>query len=283
MSQSPNKATISGLVQTIQQKSWIEKKEPAKLYDALLKIHEDLSKAYDTLFFGPLPAVDGNALTNLNALNIDGIIPEVNLPANIAFQDRVNLFNDLNQFINEEEASLALGFGSLDSDRAYIDEPTQWLRAGAESDGLFFISQNFIWDGSTFERDDIAVSGSIIKFEDGNINISSFLPADAVDYPDPYLAETWFFHGKDFGIRNYAQDDDLLLCIVNESDVLLLGESAGEFTDLWRGHVAIPGKIDTDLPPAGNESNGIICIDRTNNRLIYYANDLRFRLSGVSF
>lgn len=284
MPQSPNKATITSLLQTLQNKTWIEKNEPSKLYDALVKMNDDLNKAYNALFFGPLPPVDGNALFNLNALNITGIIPEDNLPANIAFQDRFNLFNELNSFINEEEASIAIGFGTIDADREYLDEPSSWLRFGSEADGEFFISQNFNWNGTDFDRDDDLISGSIIKFVDGDINLSKWLPADAIDYPDPYLAECWFFKGKEFGIRNYAQDDDLIFALIDSTDVILLGESAGSFVDDYRGYVAIPNKIDTALPISGqNEANGIIAIDKTNADLVYYTNGLRYRLNGVAF
>jgi hypothetical protein len=282
MPQSPNKTTISGLVETLQKKV-----EPVKLYSALQKMNDDLNKTYDALFFGPLPAVDGNALTNLNSLNITGIIPEDNLPDNLAFQDRENIFDQTNFFVSEESAVIQIGFGTIDPEadpRAYSDEPTSWFRIGPSADSEFFISQNFDWDGSDFTLDDDLLSGSIITFINGDIQIKKWLPADAVDYPDPYLADTWFFNGKEFGVKNYAQDDDVLFATVNDSDVILLAESAGELTDDFRGHIAIPTKLDTDIPASGEaRCNGIICLDKTNNRLIYYIGSARYRLSGVAF
>lgn len=289
MPQSPNKATISSLIQTLQQKGWIEKKEPAKLYDALLKMNEDLNKVYDTLFFGPLPPVNANALTHLNALNIDGIIPEANLPANIAFQDRENLFNDLNSFINEDEASIALGFGSLNSvDRSYIDEPTSWFRMGSKSDGDFFISQNYNWDGASFTLDDVLISGSIIEFVDGAMVFSWLAPADAFSYPTTHLEETFTIHGKRIDCKDYLQDsDDLNILLVDQYDIIFLADEAGSYTDLFRGHLAIPNKADTKLPAIDgafpNRLDGIICINKTNHNLVYYSAGARYKLNGTVF
>lgn len=278
---SPNKATKAGLIETLQRKV-----EPAKLYDALKKMDEDINKTYEALFDGPLPAVNANALTHLNALNIDGIIPEANLPANIAFQDRENLFSESNHFVIENNSAIQIAWGEVetsdDGERTESDV-TSWLRFGTKADGEFFISQNYQWTGTDYEQDNALISGLIAELVDGDLLLKKLLPADGIDYSNPYLADTWFFSGKEFGIRNYAQDDDILFCIVNESDVLLLGESAGEFTDLWRGHIAIPAKADTDLPPAGAESNGIICINKTTDVLCYYVNGNRYEIVGAPF
>jgi hypothetical protein len=284
--QSPNKSTISSLIQTLQQKSWIEKKEPSKLYDALLKMNEDLNAAYNALFFGPLPAVDGNALTNLNALNITGIIPEDNLPANIAFQDRINLFSDLNEFVNEDEESISIGFGRLDSEGEYENEPTSWFRLGAELDGEFFISQNFDWDGSSFTRDDSLISGCIIKLADGDITLNKWLPADAFDYPDDYLAETFKFESKNISIRTYEQDEDMFIVFVDPHwDIILLGGSAGDFSDDWKGHIAIPNKATVPVIDGGepNRLDGVLVIDKTTETLCYYTQGARYAITGTPF
>lgn len=282
---SPNKAVKSGLIETLQRKV-----EPAKLYDALKKMDDDINKTYEALFDGPLPAVDGFALTRLNPESLDGIILEVNLPNSIAFQDRDNIFSESNKFVVDDESAIMIGLGEVtvttnsDGATSRSDDVTSWFRASPKASGEFFISQNYNWTGTDYELDDALLSGSIIEFVDGDIQIKSFLPADGIDYTSPYLADTWFFNGKEFGVANYAQDDEILFAIVNESDVILLGESAGEFTDLWRGHIAIPAKSNADLPPSAEPMcNGIICIDKTANDLIYYVNDLRYRLNGVAF
>lgn len=296
MPQSPNKAVISALVETFQRKL-----EPHKVYDAMRKMNDDLNKTYDTLFFGPLPAVNANALTNLNALNIDGIIPEANLPANIAFQDRENIFNESNFFIFDDEEdddqwnSIKLGYGTVDEneetgERSFDeDDILSWLRIGSFGPEEFYISQNFKWNGADYLRDNDALDGVILEFADGEINFKSWLPADLFDYPDPYLADTWKFKtDKSLWMRTYEQDDDMNIIHVDAHwDIIYLADSAGTFTDDWKGFVAIPNKTDTALPVLDgaepNRLDGIIAIDKTNQRLCYYTNGDRFEISGVPF
>lgn len=282
MPQSPNKATISSLVETLQKKV-----EPAKLYDALRKMNDDLNKAYDALFFGPLPPVSGENLTDLNALELDGIVPEENLPANLAFQDRENFFDEINFFVAEDREVLKIGFGVVDESEdgtRTVDDINSWFRIGPLDNNEFFLSQNFSWDGSSWTRDDEVLDGFIATIIAGDLQFSKWLPADAFDYPAAYLADTWFFHGKELGIANYAQDDELSFSFLDENDIFFLGESASTFADLWRGHIAIPNKVDTDLPPTGEPiCNGIICIDKTAADLVYYTNGLRYRINGTAF
>jgi len=285
MPQSPNKATIAGLVETLQRKV-----EPNKLYDAIKKMNDDLNKAYDALFFGPLPGVDGSALTNLTATNLTGIVPEENLPDNIAFQDRENLFDFLNTFINEDVESIKIGFGSLDVDREYVDEPTSWFRFGSISDGQFFLSQNYSWDGSTYTRDNELISGSIIEFIEGEIFLNWLAPADAFSYPAVHLEETFSIQGKEIWCKDYEQDaDNLNVVLIDQYDIIHLADEAGSYTDLFRGHLAIPDKTDTKLPAIDgafpNRLDGIICINKTSTpaRLVYYSKGTRYYLAGTVF
>lgn len=268
---SPNKAVKSGLIETLQRKV-----EPPKLYDALRKMDDDINKCYEALFDGPLPAVDGFNLTRLNALSLEGIVEEDNLPPNLAFQDRENFYSDPNYFLNQ--SLFATGDVDTSDDGVRSTDTTRFLRLGGMNDGEFFLSADLGFD-SVFSLDDGAVSGFAATFIDGNVQFKKWLD----DGSGPDAMDTWFFNGRELGIRNFAQDDDLSLCLIDENDVLLLGEKASTFSDLWRGHIAIPNKIDTDLPAAGTEPNGIIVIDKTNGKLCYYTNGSRYAITGTAF
>src|SRR5438128_717609 len=82
----PNKSIIDSLTETIKQKV-----DPAKLYDILQKVNQNIGKIYDTLFIGPLPPVSGE---NLDLTEL----PREELPAGIAFKDEANVFTQ-NQVI----------------------------------------------------------------------------------------------------------------------------------------------------------------------------------------
>lgn len=287
MAQSINQPVISSLIESFQRKL-----EPAKVYDAVRRMNSDLDKAYNALFFGPLPAVDGNNLTNLNARNLTGFIKEENVPDNIAFQDRENLFSDLNTFVNEDESSIALGFGTVtEADefgqgREYENEPTSFFHMGAIADGEFYLGQNYRYDGSDFERDNESLGGLILEFDDGQLEFKTLLPADAFDYPEPYLANTFRFEAKNLWIQNYEQDDTVNIIFVDPHwDIILLGGSAGDFADDWVGHIAIPNKATPPVIDGGEPTrlDGVICIDKTTSRLCYYTNGGRFRITGAAF
>lgn len=291
--QSVNQATIASLVESLQKKV-----EPPKLYEALRRISLDLAQCYDALFFGPLPAVSGENLTDLNALELVGIVPEENLPANLAFQDRVNIFNETNDFVfdgdlndKDELDSIRVGFGVLDDngdDTRTDTEIESWFRIGIIQDKEFFISQNFKRDETEYLRDDETLDGLILEFIDGELNFKWWAPADAFDYPDPYLADTWAIKGKGLWMTTYEQDDEMNIIYVDPHwDIIYLADSAGSFTDDWKGFLAIPNKQNVDLPVIDaaepGRLDGIIAIDKTNNRLVYYTGGSRFRLAGVAF
>jgi hypothetical protein len=282
MPQSPNKVVITALVETLQRKV-----EPAKLYDALRKMNEDLNKTYDTLFFGPLPAVDGAALTATTADNLIGTIPRDVFPGYVAFNDVDNNFQ-LGQTIVSDDINcyLELGFGDLTSDPKV--NPTSYFRLGASADEDFFITQNYSWDGSNFVRDNTSISGSIIQFSDGDINFQWLAPAEPPDYPAEHLVKTWDIHGRDIGHTSFDGTTRLGAIGLNiPDDLVYLGGSAGSMTDLYRGHVVIPQVDNVNLPAidalAPHRLDGLIVIDKTNHVLCYYANALRYKLNGVAF
>jgi len=280
---SPNKTIIGSLVETLKQKV-----EPAKLYDALIKMNQDLNKTYNTLFDGPLPIVDAHNLTNVDATHLINIIPEVNLPNNLAFQDRENVFDKINSFITEDSESVKIGFGTYDDtdvqNRVFIDEPTSWFRLGPLNDGEFFLSQNYSWDGSNYTLDDILLSGTIIEFINGSIIFKHLFPAEGI-YTGPHLAQTFSIDGRVINYKNFAQDASLEIIGVAPTDVVYVGDQAGTFTDLYRGHFAIANVADTKLPAGSAIADGIIAINKTpaTATLVYFSKGLRYRLTGVAF
>lgn len=266
---SPNKLVINTLIQTFQQEL-----KPAKVYDALRKMQDDLSKTYETLFEGPLPAVDGNALLRINALNIEGIIPRANLPEEIAYEDEVNTFL-MDQFIEGEELSFSLAFNNG------TDPITTRLRAGIFSESKFFFSHNMDVDTGAYVRDDDDVWSAGMEFEEEEIRLFSYSETTA-EPVDGEFFYTFFFKGKQILFNNVAQDDQFSMILVDDDDVTRVGEDC-DITGLPNGHFAIPAKDDTELPTADPTADGIIIIDKVNTAFCFYANGNRYQVIGTPF
>jgi hypothetical protein len=282
---SDNNLIIRSLTQTLQQRLEDDSQKDAaekigelinsKLYDLLNRMNEDLNETFNTLFDGPLPAVDAFALLNLNADNITGTrFPDT---FRIAYLDDVNIFTR-GQTITEDddtEPFWKFGFGNTLSDP--IVDPTSFLRIGALADGEFFISQNAFFDGAAWDQDDTAIDSLVINLIDGQFSF---------DWWDNVLGDfrnTWLWDGREQLIADFADTAYLSFVFVDDNDVIHLGESAATDTTP-AGHIAIQAKISSEIPLDGDVDNdGIIIIDKTNKYLVFYTGGLRYQVTGVAY
>lgn len=265
---SLNNLAIKSLTETLQREV-----KPEKIYDLIQRMNADLNAVYNAVFDGPLPAVDGFALTRLNAASLEGEIPE---SFNIAYKDEINTFwfgQEIVQF-DDEVPFWKLGFGDLLSDP--VVDPTSYFRIGSITDGEFFISQNVFYDGAAFDRDDSGIGALKLDFLDGDL---------AFTWWDSVLGDfrsTWSFSGRELFCGNFDDDDVISAILVDDDDVVRLGESAQTDTTSV-GWPAIPTKINTQLPAAAASSDGVIGIDKTNNRFVFYHSGNRYYVTGTSF
>lgn len=265
---SPNKTIVNALIGTFQREV-----KPDKLYDTLRKMSADLNKAYEALFDGPLPPVDGHALTNLNAANLTGEIPE---SFGIAYINKLNIFSRGQKIIEDDELEpfLLLGYGDLLVDPDIT--PLSYLRTGAIADGDFYISQNAKWGGIAFERD-TATDGSLaLELAGGVMNFVWY---------DTVLAayrKTFKFTGPEISCSNQADLASLSIIMRDANNVIRVGESAAIDTTPV-GHFGIPAKVALELPAAGAIADGVIIINKTTNRFCFYHSGLRYYVAGIAF
>lgn len=268
MPQSPNKLIVQTLINTFQREV-----KPEKLYDALNRMAADLNAAYNVIFFGPLEAVDGFALTRLNAASLEGEIPR---SFNIAYTDEVNQFwrGQLITEDDDEEPFLKVGFGNLLSDP--VVDPTSYFRLGSLADGEFYFSQNAGFDTGAFVQDDASIDSLIVNFENGELSL---------EWWDNVLGDfrnTWTIAGSEILCSNFDDDAQLSLVIRDDEDVFRLGENAA-IDNTPKGWVAIPAKVFAELPAAGAEADGLIGINKTSNRFVFYHSGARYYVTGTSF
>lgn len=274
---SLNKALLASLISTFQRKI-----EPAKLYDALNRISDDLNKTFETLFDGPLPAVDGSALI-LNG------VPEDHLPDSIAFLDTNNIFSE-DQNITKELPEFSL---------SYLDTAT--LTAGSilgrfklAGDGDLIVSANLDFDGTDYDLDDGAL-GAGIRIKDGEIHFLQYDGAILVEQiliddngiiqiGEPNFASdadpSDFVFANDLSIRgcNFAGDETHHMIGVDVNDLVSIGDNpAGSTTG--EGNISIPTAVSADLPTSGATRNGIIIIDKDTKRLCYYIAGNRYKIA----
>lgn len=266
---SQNNLIIKSLTETLQRGI-----DPAKVYDLVTRMNADLNTAYNTVIDGPLPAIDGFLLTRLNAASLEGEIPR---SFNIAYTDENNQFwfgQRITQF-DEEVPFWTFGFGDLLSDP--VVDPTSFFRIGSIADGKFWLSQNILWDGAAWDRDDAALGALKLDLIDGQLSF---------DWWDSVLADfrnTWLWDGREQLCANFADSSYLSFVTLDANDVIHLGETAATDTTP-AGHIAIPAKISTEIPLSGDADNdGIIIIDKTLNYFVWYANGLRYRVAGIAY
>ena len=277
---SPNKLIVNSLIQTLQHKD-------QKLYEALLKIHEDVNKSYSALFDGILPISSGK--------NLDlSEVPKENLPDFIAYIDQENTF-EFNQDIIQEYSQWTVTW--LDT----VDNIPGTIKGhfGQIADGEVLFSSNLFFDGLDWILDD-GTDGSALLLGGGNISLIHFdgtdlfepFAVDSVDriirlgnpvfYTDAdtdeiVLANTKFIRGA-----NFAGDATLPMINLDANDLVELGSNP-EGATTGEGNISIARAVAADLPDAGATRNGIIIINKDNNRLCYYVSGNRYYLTGTAF
>lgn len=259
---SPNETTIKNLINTFQREV---KKEI--LYDALQKMETDLKKVYDTLFLGPLPAVDASALFNLEAANlVGGPIPEEVL-GDVALLGDVNAFTARTYIIGDEPV---LGIGQGDT----IEEVNSFVRIGQNGANSGFISLNLEpnFEDGNFGPDNPGSDGMLMELTGGGFDLR-YLDGST-------MVKSWGFNERTFTGHGPTEDITYIFCLIGDNDRFYLGESADPS---GRGYVCFPAKLGPDLPTASPDNDGIIVLDRTANDLIYLVGGFRYRLSGTAF
>lgn len=289
---SPNKGMIDSLISTLQRNEILVPDDkvrklglqwlPAKLYDGLRKMNFDLNKAYDALFDGPLPPVDGYYLTRLNAAVLTGPIPE---SYHLAYTDRNNVFTRGQTIIWEEfdevpdEPFLKMGFGDATQDPEVF--PLSYLRIGSIIDEMFFLSQNTYWDGTQWLRDNDVTGASRIDFMDGDIVLNWW---DDLLLPSADYRRTFTFRGREIKYGNFDQTVDFSLLYISDADVIKFASDAtADGTGLPAGWPALPAAITANLPIAGAVADGVVGIDKTLHAFFFYVNGFRYRVVGTLF
>lgn len=280
MGQSINKTVISTLIETLQRKV-----EPAKLYDALRRIADDLAKTYDALFFGPLPAVSGKNL-DLTEVPLDKYNEDLFTP----FQE--------DQLIEGQNKSWLVQWV-----QPGVDSSGSFARMTQTADGTAIFSLNLNEDDGNWDTDN-SKDGAALQMDDaGNVSIIQSI-LDVI-YED-------FQMGKDRILRLFLDaTDEVALTDAVAGDIVIpnlsklraidstglktyqllqfdgnnllelgsnpVGAATGE------GNISISRAVTADLPTAGATRNGIIILDKTANRLCYYVNGNRYYLAGIAF
>lgn len=287
---SPNKGMIDSLVSTLQRNEILVPDDkvnklglqwkPAKLYDSIRKMNQDLNKAYDALFDGPLPPVDGYYLTRLNAAVLNGIIPA---SYNLAYTNINNDFNHGQRIIwdDDQEPFLQMGFGDLMGLNTTfgVTIPGSYFRIGSEVDGEFFISQNLFVGDTGLERDDVTTGASRINFLQGDI---------VFNWYDDILTDmrrTFTVRGREIKIGNWDQSVDFSLFYVTDTNdvVRFCTDATADGTGVPAFWPAFPQAVTANLPTAGAIADGVFGIDKTLHALVFYVNGLRYRVVGTSF
>lgn len=273
---SVNKATINSLVETVKNKV-----EPAKLYDALHKIHVDLNKTYEALFDGPLPVNNGK---NLNLTEL----PRTSLPAGIAFIDVANVFSQ-NQTIDKTRPE-------LDLKDSVTNAVVCRLQKHAGNNGGFLL--NMYYDGAAWQVDTAADGagvllglGAVSSIQRiGGVNYSSWLittdkifrlgePPTVVNAAaDEFVMK----NNKALRACNAAGNGTLPFAKIDTNDIVQLGSKSVGNTNP-NGMPAIPTVVTADISAAGAANNGAIVIEKTLNRLVFYNNGLRYYVAGTAF
>lgn len=276
MGQSVNKTVIASLIETLQRKV-----EPAKLYDALRKIADDLAKTYDALFFGPLPTNSGKNL-DLTEVPLDKYNPDLYTPF------------DEDQLIVGENKSWLVRWESPG-----VTSTGAYARVTQTADGTAIFSLNLNDDGSGLDTDS-GDSGALLKLDNqGNVSIIQVITDVVYTYFKLTRLRFLLLMGatittgattKDIIIpndvtlraENAALTSTHLLVKLDTNNLVQLGSNPTGATT-GEGNISIPRAVTADMPAAGGTRNGILIIDKTDDTLAYYVDGLRYKLTGVVF
>lgn len=278
---SPNKLIVNSLIQTLQHKD-------QKLYELLLKMADDVNKSYSALFDGILPITSGK--------NLDlSEVPKESLPNFIAFTDQENIFEFDQDIIQEYSQWTVTWLDTVDNIPGTIKG-----HFGQIADGEVLFSSNLFFDGLDWILDG-GTNGSALLLGGGNISLIHFdgtnlfepFTVDSADriirlgnpafYTDANEDEIVLSNTKFIRGANFAADATLPMMNLDANDLVELGSNPVGATT-GEGNISIPRAVVADLPTAGATRNGILILDKTNNRLCYYVSNNRYYIGiGTSF
>jgi hypothetical protein len=273
----PNKSIIDSLTETIKQKV-----DPAKLYDILQKVNQNISKIYDTLFIGPLPSVSGENL-DLTAL------PRTELPVGIAFVDVANIFTENQAVIRTNQPTWRLlTTSSVTAGRMINVTSGQTLF----SHGMYYDGTNWVADnGATGAGLLVNSAGTIqlLQMVAGVLNVPIVIAADKVirigtigTATGAAADEIVIPNLKALKASNVAATGTLPIAIIDGFDLVQIGSKSAGNTNP-NGAPAIPTVAAADLPAAGANNNGMILIDKTNHRICWWDSGNRYYAAGTAF
>lgn len=273
--ESINKSIKKGLIETFQNKD-------ATLYEALSKINTDLDKVYETLFGGPLPAVDGSALLHINPVNIDS---PGDIPTLVKNQGQIAFLNLPNTFLFDQNITAAEGtwdstnahVGNAIGGDAYIGANLKW-KGGAWGSDLGGVAMLLYMIGGTAQFYHWNGAALVLRY---NIDINGVhrygVPLSVVN---AVAGDLVLENQKDVRASNTLTTAAVSLIRLDANDLVVLGNDA---VNSGRGHVAIPWVAAANLPAAGAAKDGIIVIDKTNHRLCFYETGARYYVAGTAF
>lgn len=268
---SKNIALINSLISAIQGGLL-----PAQEQDLARKLAADLDEVYTQVNTGPLPPNSGQ--------NLDlTLVPETAFPDKVAFTDKANQFS-VTQTIRGIRTSLEMvwddGIGGIGATKGRVQKANiNWT----------FFSNNLAFDGVNFVSD--SGNGAGINFVDSQIGflqlIGGVLTVPFVIRSDKIIqwnsavvtgavaGDMVFTNSMFLRAANAAGTTTLPIFQLDANNLVGLGSNPVGATT-GEGNVSIPRAFAADLPAAGATRNGIIIIDKTNNRLCYYSNANRY-------
>lgn len=278
MGQSVNKTVIASLIETLQRKV-----EPAKLYDAMRKMADDIAKTYDAVFFGPLPVNSGK--------NLD--LTEV--PLDKYNEDLFTPFYD-DQELRGQELSWKIKW-----EQPGITSTGAYARMTMTEDGTVLFSTNLI--GPDFDTDDAPTKDGAGLVMDilGNITFVQNI-LDVITKPFKIGKDSIirFFEPTELALTDAVAGDIVVpnlttlrstdstdlktfpILQFDANDLIILGSNPTGATT-GEGNISIPRALTADMPTAGGTRNGVLIINKTTHELCYYVNGFRYKLLGVAF
>lgn len=265
---------------------------PGQESDLVNKVVDDLDQVFTAVFTGPLPPNDAVNLTNLQRSA---------LPPKIAWTDLANVF-DLTQTISTTTVdSQAWEIkGNYSMFRAlFTTAATKPTRLESIGDGKTLLGSGIYFDGTGFHDDGgnnsgivlnngmafeviqyiAGVIGHFLRVESTGVTTLGILTSQV----DLVANELGLKNSKFIRGTNAAATHNHPMIGLDANDLVLVGSNPTGFTT-GEGNLRIPQAVVADLPTAGATRNNIIIIDKTNSRLCYYVNGLRYFIPiGTAF
>lgn len=265
---------------------------PGQESDLVNKVVDDLDQVFTAVFTGPLPPNNAINLTNLQRSA---------LPPKIAWTDLANVF-DLTQTISTTTVdSQAWEIqGNYSMFRAlFTTAATKPTRLESIGDGKTLLGSGIYFDGTGFHDDGgnnsgivlnngmafeviqyiAGVIGHFLRVESTGVTTLGILTSQV----DLVANELGLKNSKFIRGTNAAATHNHPMIGLDANDLVLVGSNPTGFTT-GEGNLRIPQAVVADLPTAGATRNNIIIIDKTNSRLCYYVNGLRYFIPiGTAF